>query len=167
MKKIIIILFIGIVISIGINEKEKILIPKDAIRFRIIGNSNKLEDQTLKLEIKDKVEKELYQIIGNSNNIEDARNKIKNNLDKIDNIVSNYNVQYDISYGNNYFPIKEYKGIKYDAGNYESLVITLGSGEGNNWWCVLFPPLCLLDEEEDISDVEYDLYAKKLINNFK
>ena len=52
MKKIIIILFIVMVISIGINEKENILIPKDAIRFRIIGNSNSIEDQTLKLEIK-------------------------------------------------------------------------------------------------------------------
>ena len=60
-----------------------------------------------------------------------------------------------------------YKGIKYNEGTYESLVIKLGSGEGKNWWCVLFPPLCLLDEQNNLENAEYELYAKKIINNFK
>ncbi len=167
MKKVIIILFILVAISVGINEKEKILIPDDAIRFRIIANSNSKNDQVLKVEIKDKLEKEIYSIIGDASNIEDARFRIKNNLNKIDNIVKEYNVSYDIKYGNNYFPEKEYKGIKYAAGDYESLVVTLGSGMGNNWWCVMFPPLCLLDEEENLQNVEYEWYAQKLINNLK
>ena len=167
MKKIIIGLFIVIVISVGINEKEHILIPDNAIRFRIIANSDNKEDQDLKKEIKKEVEDELFKLVSEASNIEEARNIINNNLDKVDNIVQKYNINYDISFGNNYFPDKIYKGIKYEEGNYESLVITLGNGLGHNWWCVLFPPLCLLDENSNLENAEYEFYASKLINKFK
>ena len=167
MKKIIIFLFIFIVITVGINESKNILIPDNAIRFRVIANSDLEQDQKLKLEIKNKVEKELYSLLGNVKNTNEARKIIKTNLNQVDNIIKPYGINYDISYGNNYFPSKVYKGITYDAGNYESLVITLGSGKGHNWWCVLFPPLCLLDEQEDLSNAKYELYASKLINKFK
>ncbi len=167
MKKIIIFLFIFIVITVGINESKNILIPDNAIRFRVIANSDLEQDQKLKLEIKNKVEKELYSLLENVKNTNEARNIIKNNLNQVDNIIKPYGINYDISYGNNYFPSKVYKGITYDAGNYESLVITIGSGKGHNWWCVLFPPLCLLDEQEDLSNAKYELYASKLINKFK
>lgn len=167
MKKIITILFILMIVSVGINEKENILIPDNAIRFRVIANSNKEEDQKLKMNIKNDVEAELYKLISNAKNIEEARKIITNNLETVDNILKKYNVEYDISYGDNYFPIKKYKGIKYNEGNYESLVITVGEGLGQNWWCVLFPPLCLLDEQNKLNDAEYQLYATKLINKFK
>ena len=166
MKKLIIGLFLLVVISVSINEKEHYLIPDDAIRFRIIANSDSKEDQDLKINIKNNVEKEIYKLIGNAENIDDARKLITNNIDKIDNVMKKYNVSYDINYGNNYFPEKEYKGISYKEGSYESLVITLGNGLGHNWWCVLFPPLCLLDEQENLDNAEYELYASKLINKF-
>lgn len=167
MKKIIVVLFIIMVTAVFINEKESLLIPDNAIRFRVIANSDSEEDQKLKMRVKNDVEQELYKLIGDAKNIEEARNIIENNLEKVDNILKEYNVSYDISYGNNYFPEKEYKGITYNAGTYESLVITLGSGIGQNWWCVLFPPLCLLDEQDNLENVEYQLYANKLINKFK
>ncbi len=167
MKKIIVGLFLLMVVLVGFNEKENILIPDNAIRFRIIANSDSKEDQDLKVTIKKDVENEIYKLIGDAKNTEEARNILENNIDKVDNIVKKYNVKYDISYGNNYFPTKEYKGVKYKEGNYESLVITLGSGIGKNWWCVLFPPLCLLDEQENLDNYEYELYATKLINKFK
>ena len=50
---------------------------------------------------------------------------------------------------------------------YESLVITLGSGNGDNFWCVLFPPLCLLEENDTTSDVEYSFFVKELLNKYK
>ena len=167
MKKIILTLFFITIIATFINEKENIFIPSDAIRFRIIASSNEEVDQNLKLEIKDKVENALYKVIGNTNNIIEVRELINNNLDIIDNIIKDYDISYQVSFGNNYFPKKIYKGITYEEGNYESLVITLGSGKGKNWWCVLFPPLCLLDEQSNLEDAEYELYARKLINNFK
>lgn len=167
MKKIIIGLFIFMVSAVLLNEKENLLIPDNAIRFRVIANSDTKFDQDLKMTIKNEVEKELYKIIANVDNIDEAREIINNNLEQIDNIVKKYNVTYDISFGDNFFPEKEYKGVKYQAGNYESLVIKLGSGEGQNWWCVLFPPLCLLDENKNLENAEYELYASKIINKFK
>lgn len=167
MKRIIIILFIIIVISVVMNEKENILIPDNAIRFRVIANSNSESDQSLKLEIKNEVEKELYSLISDAKNIDEARDIITKNIPQVDSILKKYNVNYDISYGDNYFPIKEYKGIKYKEGNYESLVIKVGDGLGENWWCVLFPPLCLLDEQNNLDNAEYELYATKLINKFR
>lgn len=167
MKKIIIILFIITVCLVGINEKEKILIPDNAIRFRVIANSDNENDQNLKMEIKNQVERELYTLIKDVKTIDEAREIISNNLDTVDSILKEYNVSYDISYGNNYFPEKTYKGITYSSGNYESLVITVGEGLGQNWWCVLFPPLCLLDEKENLEEVDYQFYAAKLINKFR
>ena len=167
MKKIIVILFFVTVMMVMTNEKEKFLIPDNAIRFRVIANSDTLEDQKLKMTIKNDVEKELYELINSANNIDEARKIITNNLDKVDKILNKYAVEYDINYGNNYFPIKEFKGITYKAGNYESLVITIGEGLGENWWCILFPPLCLLDNQNNLDNIEYDLYASKLINKFK
>ncbi len=167
MKKGIIILFFIMVILVLVNEEEKILIPDDAIRFRIIANSDEKIDQELKMTIKDDVQKEINKMIVKANNIDEARNIINNNLDKVDSILDKYNVNYNVSFGNNYFPNKNYKGLNYPAGNYESLVITLGEGKGHNWWCVLFPPLCLLDENNNLDDAEYEFYASKIINKFK
>lgn len=167
MKKIIIVLFIVMLLAVLVNEKEKILIPDNAIRFRVIANSDSVSDQSIKIQIKEDVEKEIYSLISDAKNIEDARKIITNNLEKVDNILDKYNVEYDISYGNNYFPIKEYKGISYNAGNYESLVITIGKGLGQNWWCVLFPPLCLLDNQNNLEEADYKLYATKVVNKFK
>ncbi len=167
MKKIIIVLFFLIVLLVFINEKKMLLIPNESIRFRVIANSNSTLDQDLKLSVKNDVEKELYNIIGNSKNIGEARNRIRNNIDKVNDILNKYNISYDISYGNNYFPEKEYKGVKYSEGEYESVVITIGNGLGHNWWCVLFPPLCLLDEKDNLDDIEYEFYARELINKIK
>ena len=58
----------------------------------------------------------------------------------------------EINYGKNYFPEKNYKGITYEAGEYESLVISLGEAEGNNWWCVMYPALCIQTASADLGD---------------
>ena len=167
MKKLIVSLFLVSLGIILVNKDEEIIIPNEAIRFRVIANSNNLSDQALKMNIKEEVEKEVYELINGANNVENVRAILKDNLDVIEDIVDDYNVPYNINYGNNYFPLKSYKGVMYPAGNYESLVITLGEGVGNNFWCVLFPPLCLLENSsEDISDIEYQSYIKKLIGEF-
>ncbi|UKI29349.1 MAG: stage II sporulation protein R [Clostridium sp.] len=55
----------------------------------------------------------------------------------------------------------------YDGGYYNSLVVTLGDGDGDNWWCVLFPPLCLVQDNETTSDVEYKFFINRIIEKFK
>lgn len=167
MKKIIVVLFLVSLAFIFSNHDEEIIIPNNAIRFRVIANSDSVEDQMKKMEIKSAVENKVYALINGENNAIEVRNIIEGNIDTIKDIVEEYNVPYNINYGNNYFPSKTYKGVMYPAGNYESLVITLGNGVGSNFWCVLFPPLCLIDNsKEDISDVDYQLYVKKLLKGF-
>lgn len=167
MKKLIILLFLVSLSIIFLNDDEEIIIPGEAIRFRVIANSNSLQDQTEKMNIKSQVEKAVYELINGADNTSEVRNLLKNNMDTIEEIVKDFNVNYEINYGNNYFPAKNYRGIMYPAGNYESLVITLGEGMGKNFWCVLFPPLCLLENsQEDISDIDYQLYVKKLLDQF-
>lgn len=171
-KKILIILAIIISILVYNKKEESEVIPIESIRIRIIANSNSVKDQNTKLKVKEEVEKNLYKLTENSKSIEETRNIIDNNLTNIENIVANtlknINVKEDfvIKYGINYFPEKNYKGNTYKENNYESLVITLGKGEGENWWCVLFPPLCLMDAENNEENIEYEFILKKIIKHF-
>ena len=175
MKKIFIALMIITSFQIikDLNSKN-IIIPKESIRFRVIANSNSELDQNLKLKVKDNLEKRIDQTIQTTTNLEEARNSINNNLlmfeDSIKNTLKeeNSNQTFKINYGMNYFPEKQYRNVTYPAGNYESLVVTLGDGLGENFWCVLFPPLCLLDAEENKNEkVEYHILVKDIINRYK
>lgn len=163
MKKILII--IALIIGYSIYQKEnKVIIPNESIRIRIIANSNEIEDLIEKKNIKEKIEDELFELISKCNNINEARDVINKNSEKVDSIIkNNINTKYHINYGINYFPKKVYRDIIYKEGNYESLVITLGEGLGENWWCVLYPPLCLIDENTTTSDVEYKSYILELL----
>lgn len=168
MKKIIVLLFfITVLISLTSGNTSGILIPSDAIRFRIIANSNSLEDQTTKINIRKEIEPVFAEILESSTSKEETKKLINQNIPRFEEIIESYNVEYSIDYGNNFFPEKEYKGIIYPAGNYESLVITLGSGLGENWWCVLFPPLCLLEaSEEESANTNYTFYIKEVLEKF-
>lgn len=175
MKKIILIFLAGLSIFMFYSkakEKESVRIPDSAIRFRVLANSNSPRDQKIKEDVRDKMQKELYAILENSKSTKEARSLIVNNMDNFDNILSeemkDKEYSYDIDYGMHEFPKKTYKGITYEAGEYESLLVTLGEGEGDNWWCVLFPPLCLLEAEEsmDTSEVEYKFFIKEIIKKY-
>ena len=159
MKKIIVIIT-ALIIGIMLYKKDElVIIPNEAIRIRIIANSNDIKDLVEKKHLKEEIEDDI-------DSIDEAREILNNNLENINTIIkSKIDIDYQLDYGVNYFPKKVYRGIMYEAGNYESLVITLGEGLGNNWWCVLFPPLCLIEENETTTDVEYKLYVEELINN--
>ena len=171
MKKAIIILSIitGIFVTNDLT-KEKVVIPKESIRFRVIANSNTEADQALKIKVRNSLDKDLEKILENQNNIQKDKQSIKNNLPLLEQTIkntlkeNNSNIKYTINYGNNYFPSKSYKGVVYNAGNYESLVVKLGKAEGNNFWCVLFPPLCLVDE--NATDTEYHILVKDLLKKY-
>ena len=165
MKKITVILALFVVIMLCItNVKKDIIIPDSAIRFRILANSNSVYDQAIKMKVENKMQDELYILLKDINNIDEARKIIKNNLSHLNKVLKSemqdVNYSYDIKYGYNFFPKKKYKGTLYKSGKYESLLITLGKAKGDNWWCVLFPPFCLIDSKENnnIKDVEYKFY---------
>lgn len=165
MKKIIYMLLILAIFAFFLNSKKTYVIPEDSIRFRIIANSNAGIDQTTKLLIKKDLEETLFPLVENSKSLDETRKIIANNEELIKKTVEKYNVSYNINYGDNYFPEKVYKGVTYEAGNYESLVISLGEGTGNNWWCVMYPPLCLLESQGDnYDDVEYKSFFQEILS---
>lgn len=145
-------------------------IPDEAIRLRIIANSDSEYDQEVKMKVKIKIQNELSILLKDVDNIMESRQIIANNFSNLDKLVSdtlseeNYDLGYKINYGYNYFPQKEYNGKVYEEGEYESLLVTLGEGKGSNWWCVLFPPLCIVEAEED-DEVKYESFFSKLINS--
>ena len=168
MKKTVIILAI-IVVILSLNKHEQeVRIPKEAIRFRIIANSNENEDQKLKKKIVKNLTSELRGT-EKTLNIEETRNYIKKELPKFEEIINktikeeNQEKTFRIEYGNNYFPKKVYKNVIYEEGEYESLVVTLGEGKGENFWCVLFPPLCFIEEE---SPKEYKSLIKEILDKY-
>ena len=163
-------IFLGLILIFylwfgNLSERENI-IPTDAIRIRILANSNTINDQKIKQEVKEEVEKYLYKILKNVENPIEAEKVIKENINDVGNIVRNiFGDEFDINFGLNYFPKKVYKGIEYNEGYYNSLVISLGKGLGDNWWCILFPPLCMLEGNE-LDDVEYRSLVSDIIKQY-
>lgn len=167
MKKII---FIGLIITFylvfgNVAEKENI-IPSDAIRIRVLANSDSKEDQSIKQKVREELEEYLYGILEEAETPEEATKIINNNMSEIESVIKNvFDGNYTVNYGMNYFPQKEYKGIVYEEGYYNSLVVSLGDGLGQNWWCILFPPLCMLEGTE-LDDVEYRSLVGDIIDKY-
>lgn len=168
MKKIIVIMSIFLMISV-LNQKDYNF--DNMIRFRIISNSNSAKDIIIKQQVSDKVSKILFD---KGNTREDVRNNIIENINLIEaetNKVfneNNYSKKFNINYGYNYFPEKEFDGKRLKEGIYESLVLTIGEGKGDNYWCILYPPLCMIDNTKEVKNkIEYKFkiieYIKKLL----
>lgn len=175
MKKLVLFI-IATIILIGVinNPKEDYyIIPEKSIRIRIIPNSNSMKDQYIKKQVKTNIELEIENDLKNSQNINTSRKIIQKNINKYTKTIKevqkqeNINQNYKIDYGYHYFPEKTYKGVKYKEGNYESLLITLGKGEGDNWWCVLFPPICSLEtDDHNTENIEYSSYIKEMFDKY-
>ncbi len=170
MKKILVIVAFLIIVAINFNSSD-IIIPNEAIRFRIIANSNSIEDQLIKNNLEKELESYLFELTKSSKDAIGVKESLIKEIDNINSFVDNYlstnniSEHYEISIGNNFFPTKKYKGITYESGYYDSIVVTLGHGQGLNWWCVIYPPLCLIDEDE-YTDVEYTSLVEELLNNY-
>nr|WP_312857273.1 stage II sporulation protein R [Neobacillus endophyticus] len=131
--------------------KESIVIPGEAIRLRILANSDLDADQALKRKVRDAVNAQITLWVQDLTSMEKARVVIKEKLPEIKAIAekvvqeqgSNQTVK--VQFGKVQFPTKLYGQFLYPAGEYQAVLITLGKGEGANWWCVLYPPLCFLD----------------------
>lgn len=126
-------------------------IPSESIRLRILANSDSALDQMVKREVRDAVVSEMKTWVAGPQTIEEARLTIVDHMDDINGIIAaklnarGFHYGYKAELGIVPFPTKIYGTEVYPAGNYEALRITLGAGAGQNWWCVLFPPLCFVD----------------------
>ncbi len=152
------ILSVGTILSLYIpkqeavtSAQETVMIPEDAIRLRILANSDRDEDQNVKRLVRDEVNKEITSWVSELQDKEEAKSVIKEGLPQLKEIAQDVLREEGVSqsvaieFGKVDFPTKLYGQFLYPAGEYEAVLITLGKGEGANWWCVLYPPLCFLD----------------------
>lgn len=147
------ILVLGSVLGIsymkaGASQKT---ISNKIIRFHVIANSDTTGDQALKLKVRDEVLNYISPKLKDSKDIDESRKILEENNEVIKEIARKvikengykYEVVSMLSHEN--FPVKSYGNITLPQGNYEAYRIIIGSGEGHNWWCVMFPPLCFTD----------------------
>jgi len=191
---------VAIIIAISIALNNSIVATKATqsdvasklIRFHVIANSDDEIDQALKLKVRDSVLKYVSPKLVDSKSIEESRKIINNedkNIKKIAQTIINKNgFKYTVStaLSQEYFPVKTYGNITLPQGMYEAYRIIIGLGKGQNWWCVMFPPLCFVDitrgslsfdktkteMKSVLSDDEYKLVdntlnSKKIIVRFK
>lgn len=147
-------------------------IEDKVIRFHILANSDSNKDQALKLQVRDEVLKYMYPKLSKSKSIEESRKLLLENNKKVNEIAANvikakgynYSVRSGIVKEN--FPIKSYGDLIFPAGKYEAYKIIIGNGNGHNWWCVMFPPLCFVDiTHGETSDTENYKKVKKMVKN--
>ncbi len=152
MKKIItyvvcILLSVVFISAMPMSGEEKLY--DNVIRLHIVANSDSEEDQNLKLKIRDEILLRYGERLKDTENIENASREVELLLNEIENTAQEiikeegYNYLVSTAFGREYYPKRQYEDIYFPAGNYISLRIIVGEGEGKNWWCVLFPPLCL------------------------
>ncbi len=126
-------------------------IANGVFRLHVIANSDSPEDQNLKYIVRDELIKYMNTLAKDCNSKQEVIEVAQNNISNFENIAKktiknngfNYNVTVEI--GNFDFPTKTYGDITLPAGTYDSLKIKIGKSEGQNWWCVMFPPLCFVD----------------------
>lgn len=182
MKKIIagiVVLMLVIGVASSYSERISTGLADSMIRLHVVANSNSVNDQLLKLKVRDKVLDYTKILLKDSTDIDDAQRIISQNLENISNFIKNYMNENCINYGVKVvlgefpFPTKTYGDIVLPAGNYQALKVLIGEASGNNWWCVLFPPLCFVDAthgmmtddikqrlKDNLTQDEYDIITK-------
>ncbi len=130
----------------------------NVLRLHIIANSDSKEDQDLKLLVRDEILRECGYLFCENTNIEDAITIAENSLDLFNSVAnsvikkSGYEYLAQSEVGMSYFETREYENFTLPAGEYKSLIIRLGEARGKNWWCVVFPTVCLPTAYGDIED---------------
>ena len=164
-------------------------IESSVFRLHVIANSDSKEDQDLKYIVRDNILTYINEISKNASTKEEVIEIARNNIDTIKQIAqetvyeNGYNYSVNIKIGNFAFPTKRYGDISLPAGFYDALRVEIGSASGQNWWCVMFPPLCFVDVssgvvpeeskevlQENLSYEEYNLLSENQNNsdmNFK
>lgn len=161
-------------------------IANSVFRLHVIANSDSVEDQNLKYKVRDAVLQYMNQLSINCKSKNEVIELAENHKQDFQEIAAKviqengYNYDVSVKIGNFDFPTKYYGDISLPSGNYEALRIEIGKATGQNWWCVMFPPLCFVDvtsgivpEEskevmkDNLSEEEYNLISNKENNEIK
>ena len=165
-------LSIIILSGIGLSLPEK-KAETEYLRIHIRANSNATVDQSVKYMVKEEVVKYLTPFIAECDTKLKAEKMLKRELEGIAKVATEFLKERGFSYKatasvkNEEFPTRVYNGVQLEKGFYDALIINLGSGEGDNWWCVIYPPLCFTGEgtsyvyRSKIQDVINDFFNKE------
>lgn len=141
---------IGLYVLLGfLPIHSEAAIYDNVLRLHVLANSDSSEDQALKLEVRDRILEETATLFKDCKTKDEAREAVESNLDKIREIAeqtvreAGYDYDVSVSLGEEEYPTKNYEECCFPAGEYLSLRVMIGEAEGENWWCVLFPPLCI------------------------
>ncbi|WP_054743419.1 stage II sporulation protein R [Cellulosilyticum ruminicola] len=135
-------------------------LAQNMLRFHVVANSDSTEDQLLKQQVKDEIIAYMEPLLKKSKNIEESKVIIREHEDSIQNVAEHvvyrwgkdYKVQVFLDKAN--FPTKAYGDIVLPAGQYEACRVIIGEGKGQNWWCIMFPPLCYVDAAKGVVPME-------------
>lgn len=126
------------------NTQEEI----EYLRIHIRANSNSIEDQNVKYKVKDQIVEALIPVLSNVESFEEAKEVVTQSFDMIESVADNVLQKEGFSYkskaklNNEYFPTRVYENLTLEEGYYDALILELGSGTGDNWWCIVFPAFC-------------------------
>lgn len=141
---------IGLYVLLGfLPIHSEAAIYDNVLRLHVLANSDSSEDQALKLEVRDRILEETATLFKDCKSKDEAREAVESNLDKIREVAeqtvreAGYEYGVSVSLGEEEYPTKNYEECCFPAGEYLSLRVMIGEAEGENWWCVLFPPLCI------------------------
>ena len=154
-------------------------IANSVFRLHVIANSDSKEDQDLKYKVRDSLLKYMKEICGDCKSKDEAIALVTEHQEEFKQIAlqtikdNGYSYDVNISIGNFEFPTKDYGDISLPAGYYDALRVEIGEAKGQNWWCVMFPPLCFVDVtsgvvpeeskeqlEDNLSEEEYALVSE-------
>ena len=142
-------LICAIVLSFSRFEARCDELREGVLRLHIIANSDTKEDQALKLAVRDEILKSSTDIFKNCNSTEDAIKIANNSIEQINEIANavikknGFEYEAQVSVGDRFFDTREYDDFTLPAGTYKSLIVDLGEAKGKNWWCVVFPCVCV------------------------
>ena len=171
MRKIIIIALIFIIGTMFVLfSTNKTQANEEYLRIHIRANSNLDIDQNVKYKIKDKVVEYLIPILCDCETKKQAEAALKQNFGGIENVANGILRQNGFSYSshaklcNEYFPTRSYQDLTLDEGFYDALILELGEAKGDNWWCVVYPPLCFVSANPTGEGVVYKSKILHIIN---
>ncbi len=157
MKKISVII-IGLIILVFLGSSSYYAndnsLNDSVLRLHVIANSDSINDQALKIAVKNEVVELLRTEFAEQQNVEQARQLAVDNIPRIQRLAEKviesqgYNYPVQVKVGEYMFPTKSYGNLVFPQGEYQALRIIIGDGEGKNWWCVLFPPLCMVSDSD-------------------
>lgn len=167
-KIIVLILGCGIFLA-GCFDSANIGYSESILRIHIRANSNSIEDQEIKYDIKAMVVEYLTPIVAEINSKEDLINSLNYNKSSIENIINaklkeqGFNYLSNMKISNELFPTRTYGEYTFEADYYDALIVELGEAKGDNWWCVVYPPLCFKSAN---TKVVYKSKILEIINQF-